>query len=250
MPIIVPPYVQYQAPLFPLRGLWNHAPPEGDRMVAAEIDWGVTTGPGLAVQFQLSGNSPVAFSQIVSMQVDNTSNAGAVQFLFPDSGYTLVVPGYTQITTPVFTNALQFYAFSPDAGVGDRTLFQAFNSIPPPVAVQPSQEQLHAGASSIPLSNGSTQIIPATVSGTLNAIQVIVSEVGAASATLCDLSLIDGTGRLLWFTNIEIPATVAATVPMTVAPVVLRFYQGVSCLISFNTATGGFANFNLYYAVP
>ena len=101
MPIVVPPYVQYQAPLYPLRGLWNSVPPEGDRMVAAEIDWGITTGPGMAVQFQLSGNSPVAFSQIVAMQVDNTSNNSDVQFLFPDSGYTLVVPAYTQLTTQI-----------------------------------------------------------------------------------------------------------------------------------------------------
>ena len=246
MPIVVPPYVQYQAPLYPLRGLWNNAPPEGDRMVSAEIDWGVTTGPGMAVQFQLSGNSPVAFSQIVAMQVDNTSNASDVQFLFPDSGYTLVVPAYTQITTPVFTNALQFYVFSPGAVAGDRTLFQAFNSVPPPVAVQASSQQEHASVTALSLSaNGNTAMVPA-VSGTLESLSIFLNTQGAVAPESCSLSLLDGLNNILWIGGTV--ADIAETV--TVGPIRVQFINGIYANVAGTSLTLGYAIINVYFGVP
>lgn len=247
MPIVVPPYVQYQAPLYPLRGLWNHAPPEGDRMVAAEVDWGVTTGPGMAVQFQLSGNSPVAFSQIVAMQVDNTSNASDVQFLFPDSGYTLVVPAYTQITTPVFTNALQFYVFSPGAVAGDRTLFQAFNSVPPPVAVQSSQAQEHAAIVALNLSApANVPIVGGTVSGTLENVSILFATEGVAATEGCTVSLLDGLNNILWIGG----AGGGLANSVSVGPIRMQFINGIYASVANTTLTGGYAIVNVYYGVP
>ena len=248
MPIVVPPYVQYQAPLFPLRGLWNSVPPEGDRMVSAEIDWGVTTGAGMAVQFQLSGNSPVAFSQIVAMQVDNTSNNSDVQFLFPDSGYTLVVPSYTQLTTPVFTNALQFYVFSPGAVAGDRTLFQAFNSMPPPVAVQQSNAQETAVVTGIPLAtNAVVPLIPPSVNGTLEFLS-ITADNNAIATGICQLTIADGQNNILWAGNISGGSPVVSVI--NVGPIRAGFVNGLNAVISSTTMTGGLAIVSAYYGIP
>jgi hypothetical protein len=101
--ITIPQFVQFQTSLFPLRGLWNSPPREGDRFVNAEIDWG---SPGLSgvhcVQFLLSGNSPVAFSQIVAISVDNSRCGSDVDFIFPDSGFLLTVPAFNQGVYPSF----------------------------------------------------------------------------------------------------------------------------------------------------
>jgi hypothetical protein len=248
MPIIVPPFAQYQAPLFPLRGLWNEPPAEGDRMVAAEIDWGVTVKPGLAVQFALSGNSPVAFSQIVAMQVDNTANNVDVQFQFPDSGYVLTVPAYNQGVYPVFTNALQFYVFSPGAVTGDRTLFQVFNSMPPPVSVSPSVQQSHAAAMGILLSaNATVPIIPAPTNGTINALSVTIDAGTATVAQNCNLNLFDGTGVLMWAGAVSI----AMQGIINLSGLELAFHSGVNAIITSTTIpAGGFAIVNIYYSLP
>lgn len=247
MPITVPPYVQFQAPMFPLRGLWNNAPPEGDRMVQAEINWGVTTGPGEAVQFQLSGNSPVAFSQIVSIWCDNSSNAVDVQFMFPDSGYTLVVPAYAQLVSPVFTNTLQFYVFAPGATAGDRTLFMCFNSMPPPVAVQRTNAQSHAGIAGIALSaNGSTALVPAGVNGTLESVQITADTLTVAAADNCSLSLSDGSGATLWVGAVG----GGVQIEYNIGPIQIPFQNGVNFVVSGTNLTGGFAIANLYYGVP
>jgi hypothetical protein len=218
-------------------------------MVAAEIDWGITTGPGMAVQFQLSGNSPVAFSQIVAMQVDNTSNAVDAQFMFPDSSYTLVVPAYAQLTTPVFTNALQFYVYSPGAVTGDRTLFQCFNSVPPPVAVQRSEMQEVAAVAGILLNtNHVVPLIPAGVNGTVEAFNFAVNtEQLPAGALACNLNLVDGAGATLWI-GIGSEAQIGQTV--SISPVRLAFQNGLNLSVTATTLTSGYAIFNIYYGVP
>src|SRR6202035_180459 len=136
----------------------------------------------------VSGNSPLAFSQIAAFSVDNSRCGSDVAFVFPDSGYTLEVPAYNQGTYPVFTNALMFYAMALEGAVGDQTTFQVLNSIPPPIAVQPSEELTHAISSGIVLTNGTTQIIPATVNGTIQAYDLGFSTptTGACNALLQD----------------------------------------------------------------
>jgi hypothetical protein len=247
VPIVVPPFVAYQAPLYPLRGLWNSAPEEGDRFVSAEIDWGVTTGPGMAVQFLLSGNSPVAFSQIVALQCDNTSNAADVSFLFPDSAYTLVVPAYAQGVFPVFTNALMFYVVSTTAVAGDRTLFQVLNSMPPPVAVQSSRMQQHAGIAGLLLNaNGSTPLVPAGVNGTLESVQITGDTLSVVNTLNCSISLGDGSGGTLWVGAVG----GGVQVEYNIGPILIGFQNGINFTVSGTNLTGGFAICNLYYGVP
>jgi hypothetical protein len=251
MPIVVPPFVQYQSPIIPLRGLWNSVPPEGDRFASCEINWGVTTGPGMAVQFQFSGNSPVALSQLVAFNVDNTSNAADVSFLFPDSGYTLVVPAYSAGVFPVFTNALMFYAVSPSAVAGDKTLFQALNSMPPPITVTRSEEQAILATTGISLSaNANTQLIPATVTGTLEAAQMVSILPGNATMQTAACGLIDGNGKFLWEATIANSVN-AQTLVVNVIDVHLGFVNGLRFSVALTSLVAGSAvTVNLYYVVP
>lgn len=247
MPIVIPPFVQYQTPLFPLRGLWNSTPPEGDRFVTAQVLWGVTTGAGNAVQFDLSGNSPVAFSQIAAFAVDNSHCGSDVQFLFPDSGFTLEVPAYNQGLYPVFTNALMFYASAASGAPGDQTTFQVLNSVPPPIAVQPSEEQSHAVVSGIVMTNGTTQLIPATINGTVQGYDLDFATPTAGAAAVL---LQDGKGNVLWARFLQFTTTELA-LSSSLSGLRLRFFNGLSLVIQNSTLpAGSSANCNIYYAIP
>lgn len=250
MPITIPEFVQYQAPLFPLRGLWNTIAPEGDRFVTAEIDWG---SPGLlgvsTVQFQLSGNSPVAFTQIAALSVDNSRCGSSVDFLFPDSGFFLTVPGTNQGIYPVFTNALMFYASAPTAAAGDITVFQILNSVPPPVAIQPAETQSHSAAPGVLLSaNGATIIIPSPTTGTLQAFTLVIST-DESTAGQCDFQLVDGNGTVLFHQTIIAPVGISQfTIPVT--GIRQRFVNGINAVVAATAITAGNVAVNLYYSVP
>lgn len=246
MPITLPPFAQYQGTLFPLRGLWNAPPAEGDRFVNAEIDWGTLTAGVSCVQFQLSGNSPVAFSQIVAMSVDNSRCGVDIDFVFPDSGFVLTVPAFNQGVYPVFTNALMFYANGVGANVGDRTIIQILNSMPPPVAIQPSAEQQHTGAGGLNLSPaGSTPII-AAVNGTLNAFSISIGSVTSATTGTAVIGIQDGTGAQLWTGEVS----ASNTGPFELSGLHIPFSGGLFFTVFSSTISSGVAIVNLYYSVP
>lgn len=222
--------------------------------VNCEIDWFVTTS-GNAVQVALSGNSPVAFSQIVALAVDNGRCGTDVQFVFPDSGFTLQVPAFNQGVYPVFTNALMFYVVAlGSAAPGDQTSFQILNSMPPPVAIQPASEQAIADINSFSLSaNGTTQLIPAGVSGTIEAMNLIYSTNQGATVGAVGLLIRDGSSPpvTLWQSELAGPANTVTTIPISVAPVRLRFINGLQAVVSGTSlAAGAFMSANIYYGNP
>jgi hypothetical protein len=249
LPLTIPPFVQYQSPIVPLRGLWNTSPKEGDMMISAEIDW-LVSPPGNAVQFSLSGNSPVAISQIVALGVDNSRSGADVQFVFSDSGSQLVVPAHNQLVAPVFTNGLMFYAIAGAAVLGDVTAFLVFNSMPPPVPIAPSIAQNHAAITGVPLSNGTTPVIPPPTTGTLNTISMIISPTGGASPGVIVVSLVDGTGRAVWSSAIELPAGETQTIPIDVSGLSLRFVNGLNLVLSGASNISGWMFGNLYFSTP
>jgi hypothetical protein len=250
LPLTIPAFVQYQAQLVPLRGLWNRAPPEGDYFVNAEIDW-LVSPPGNAVQFALAGNSPVALSQIAALAVDNGRSGADCDFIFPDSGFVLTVPAHNQLISPVFTNALMFYASSPAAILGDTTVLQILNSLPPPIPIAPSSAQNHASSQGIPLAvNGSTPIIAAGITGTLNTLNINVSAVSGASAGFAVLSLIDGTGKLVWQTTLAQAASTDNNFNFPMSGLSLRFANGLSLSITGSTYAGDWVVVNAFYSQP
>jgi hypothetical protein len=255
MPLIIPAFAQYQAPLVPLRGLWHARPKEGDKFVNAEIDWG-TPGVGTAVQFALSGNSPVAMSQIVALCVDNGRCGADIQFVFPDSGFVLQVPGYNQGVYPVFTNALMFYAVAAsNVALGDVTVIQIFNSMPPPVAIQAASTQQFASIINVNMGvNATTNVIPASVAvGTLVAAEMVATmNNGTASTQAANITLQDGLGTVLYTTEVSVPANSVTSLPINLDPLRLRFRNGVNVVISGTSLTpgGSFLSVNLYYQTP
>jgi hypothetical protein len=252
MPLTIPAFVQYQGVTPILRGLWNQKPPEGDRFISAEIDWGTLGGtpPYTAVQFQLSGNSPVALSQIIALSVDNGRCGSDTDFIFPDSGFVLTIAAHNQGIFPVFTNALMFYVSAPGAVSGDVTVFQALNSMPPPIPLIASQSQNHAGIAGIPTANGTTAIVPPNVSGTLNTLSLVIDVTQGASAGTAQISLVDGTGAYLWAYVVTIPASTTLNIPVNLSGLTKRFVNGLSLVISSSTLTGGQITANVYYSTP
>jgi hypothetical protein len=247
LPLTIPAFDQYQSPLVPLRGLWNTVPPEGDRYVNAEIDWLVTTKSN-AVQFSLSGNSPVTLSQIAALVVDNSRSGADCDFVFPDSGFVLTVPAHNQVVTPVFTNALMFYAVASGAIAGDVTILQILNSIPPPIPIAPSSAQNHAAVTGVNPVNGSTQLIPAGVNGTLNVLSMTVGIAAPANFNL-NVSLIDGAGHTVWINNFG-GSAVPAEFEVNLASLSVRFVNGLALVVNFSTATTGSIVANAYYSTP
>jgi hypothetical protein len=247
VPLIIPPFTQYQAPVIPLRGLWNAKPSEGDKLISAEVDWGGYP-PGQAVQFSLSGNSPVAFSQIVALTIDNARCGSDVQFIFSDSGYILQVPSHCQGTFPVFTNSLNFYVVALNASPSDVTCFLVHNSMPPPVAMLPSSAQNSAAVAGVNMTNGLTQIIPATINGTLRGGSLILDAWAVTANQGAGIQLLDGRGVFLWSTAITTSTVI--TLPIALGNLAVRFQQGVRLQIQGNSFTSAAINVNLYYTVP
>jgi hypothetical protein len=250
MPLSIPAFDQYQAPIIPLRGLWHSVPKEGDHFVNAEVDWLVTTKSS-AVQFSLSGNSPIALSQIIALSVDNGRCGVDVVFIFPDSGFVLTVAAHSQGIYPVFTNALTFYASAPGAAVGDTTVMQILNSMPPPVPIPPTRAQNHAGVTGVALqTNSTTAILPASITGTLNSLSISVSKVTGASAGQASLALVDGAGKTVWYAVVYAPASSQVDENIAVSGLSVRFTQGLNLTIASTTFTGGAVVVNSYYTTP
>jgi hypothetical protein len=259
MPVTIPPFVQYQQQLIPLRGVWRREPKEGDRFTSIEIDWGLTTlggtdnTPRQAVQIDVGGNSPVAFSQIAALVVDNNRCSADVTVLFPDSAFELAVPAYAGGVFPVLTNALTFYVLAPQAVLGDVTTLQVCNTIPPPVALLQSQAQAAAAAVGVQFAVQFTeaaplQLVPANQSGIVEAISIdVVNRDDSPQGVI----LHDGLHRVIWAGNFFSSSAITTkgdSQQMTLGGLKLRFVGGIHVLTLAGNAS--FGNINVYYSVP
>lgn len=248
MPLTIPPFVAYQSPLIPISARWRSPPPEGDKFIACEIDWGVTVPAGQAVQFSLNAG-PIEFSQIVAFSVDNGRSGADVSFIFPDTGRQLTVPAFSQGTYPVFTNAMTFYAIAEAATVGDQTEFEILNSVPPAVSVLPSQEQSHTGVGGLNIApNQTTPIVPAGINGTLQSFSLSFY-IPAGATGFNVISLQDGTGRQLWASFVN-GAAAAQNLTFSQSNLGLRFANGINFVVASSTLSAGNGVVNLYYSVP
>jgi hypothetical protein len=243
VPITIPPFSQYQAPLFPMRGLWNAAPAEGDRFIAGEIDWG-SYPAGQAVQFSLSGNSPVAFSQIAALSVDNSRCGSDVQFVFTDSGSVLQVPAHCQGVYPVFTNSLGFFVVALNASPADVTCVTILNSLPPPIPIQVSTSQSSSSITGIALTApGTSPLIGPTIDGVIQVIQI--STFGVSATGAAQIELVDGTSKILWVGAVSTPG-----LTVNLSGLSLSFTHGLSFVVTTSSLTTGTAFCNVYYGVP
>jgi hypothetical protein len=144
-----------------------------------------------------------------------------------------------------------FYVNGPLTQQNDVTICQILNSMPPPVALQPSTEQVHASTAGISLSvNATTAVIPAGTSGTLTGFSLPYTATGGAAAESAFVSLVDGSGQTLWTGAITVAAGQTITNTVTVTGLRLRFMNGVNLVVASSTIASGIIAPNLYYSVP
>jgi hypothetical protein len=162
----------------------------------------------------------------------------------------LTVPAKNQGTYPVFSNALQFYVYAAGAALGDSTVFQVLNSMPPPVPVQATLQQTHGAAIEIALqTNATTAIVPVGVNGTLTGINLQISALATASNGVT-VELRDGNNNQVWHAALAFP-TGESTQNVPVSGIRLRFVNGLNVIVSGTSGiTSGTMSVNLYYMTP
>jgi hypothetical protein len=256
MSLMIPPAKNYPGPLIFLRSIIDKAPVEGNRMVPIEIDWGAMGGPNNCVAFNLSQLGPLDFSQIVAISIDNSACGSDIQFIFTDSAQTYTVPAYAPSTTfEVFTNTLSFYVV---AEFGEEPIdisrFAILNFLPPPFAIPATREQQAAVASNINITGaGSTQIIPSTVTGTIQTITVDAAFVTAAAAGASTIFIQDGDGKTLAGGTIAgSTAQSSSQLIIDLPDINLRFHNGVSLnqFGAWTPSAAAFLTYNIIYRTP
>ena len=174
MPITIPQPVKVfpgGASLPVLKAVTFLEPSEGKRLIPVDIAWpaGSTT-----YDINVNGLTTQDFSQIVMLDVDNNQCGVDVQFIFPDSGDTLIIPGSSGGLFPVFTNSTKFYVSVAGAVTSDVTRFRLLNYRQEPVALPPPQYTTIAVANNITTA-ALTAVIGPSISGTLVGYSVNVS---------------------------------------------------------------------------
>lgn len=207
MGIVVPGNaVNYPSPLVALASPFGTEPAEGRYQVPVEIDWGSMGGADYLVGINLANSGNTKFiSQLCAVHVDNSACGSDIQFIFTDTAETITIPAYTPYAqVNIYSRSMQFFVAAGIEGeeveTSDVTRFTLFNFVPPPSSITPSQEQDTSTASDIAGAVGNTQVVPAGTNGSLNVMYVNYSSPfgGLAAAGVMGLSLVDGTGKVLW----------------------------------------------------
>lgn len=255
MPYQVPPAVNYPTPLVAIPSLVNRTPPDGERMVPVEIDWGTMGGADHCVAINLQNNATSNFSQIVALSIDNSDCGADIRFVFPDSGETTTIPAYSpKVIIEVFTSMTQFFVvagFNSEAVLnGDQTRFSILNFMPPPIAVPVTQEQAIAAVGTN-ATVASTQVVPATEDGTLEQAYMTFTSFSATAGN-ADWSLKDGTGKVLGIGRVANEGDQKTQlVIFQLVGVALRFSGGITLEIDNHGLDSDTQwNTNLYYRKP
>lgn len=248
--------VNYPSPLIALPSFQGKEPVEGRKSVPCEIDWATMGGAGKTVAFNLQNNATLNISQILALKIDNSACGGDIQFIFPDTSETVSVPAYEpDVIVPVFTNGLQFYVVCPNEITIDITRFQILNYCPPPISISPTTGQSVASANSIQFNSTiTTQVIPVTVSGTIEAIMLMANTSTGGTGISGTILVQDGTGKNVASAAYNSAAGVVQNIQLVnLTGMSVRFSQGLSIIITLTTAPGvnsGPLSYNILYRTP
>ncbi|HEY1881110.1 MAG TPA: hypothetical protein VGG68_14380 [Caulobacteraceae bacterium] len=257
MPLLIPPAVNYPSPPISMPAFWQREPNEGPRFIPLEIDWAIMGGALNCVALNLDnyGASVQNFTQIVALKVDNSACSADVQFIFPDTGDTVTIPGYSPcVIVPVFTNGRNLFVLLLGSEVAsDVTRAQVHNSLPPPLVIPASdQAQLTATFSNIPMDGvTTTQLIPAAISGTLEAISLYAAANTVASAFSDQLTVQDGTAKLIAVAqaSVQTGGTIDALL-LNSTQMRVVFTNGLQLLQAATGTPAGHIVANLLYRTP
>jgi hypothetical protein len=129
-------------PISPFRGSYAsipaamlRPPTEGNRTIPISVSW-LRDGqsPSYTVEFNARLQQVLNFSQICAVHVDNTRCSSAINIVFPDTNFQIVLGPNTEGFYPVLTNGLSFVAYidlTPTAN--DVSIIQVMNFLPPPI---------------------------------------------------------------------------------------------------------------------
>lgn len=257
MPLTIPPAVNYQSPLIALPSRIGAEPAEGRKAVPCEINWVSMGGAQNCVAFNLQNNATLNVSQICALKVDNSACGMDVQFVFPDTGETIVIPAYSPTSiVPVFSNGTAFFVIGLGMETTDTTRFQILNYLPPPVSIPTTQEQsVSQLVSSAITLGGPTQVLSNAVSGTLEGAVMTASISNTIQAYDVNVIINDGTGHNLLVGTVAGPANSSGQFTLfNVMPIALRFNQGITITIAAGTqapsAGTGWLTGNFFYRAP
>ena len=240
MPITLPPgLVPFMDPTVSLGAKWAQQPPEGNRYVPFEIDWNLYTAGAVSINLASNPANPNQLSQIVALSVDNVRCGSDVQFIFPDSNEIVTVPAYSKMIFPVFTGLLNFYVVGLSIVSTDTTVFKVLNTMPPPIAIQSTQETSVASQNTVELNTAySATIIAAGKSGTLLSLNMIVNISDATLGHACNLFVEDGNNNIVYAATLQgngAPATFSDNRPLYN----VRFLNGLNAIVESTTFTSG-----------
>jgi hypothetical protein len=251
MPFAIPqPIRTYNnpAPVLPSRVF--QLPAEGRRIVPIELDWNPAQFISLYVNVQ--GITTQPFSQIVMLDVDNSQCGAAVTFFFNDTQDTLNVGAGEAGVFPVFTQGVSFYASAPVALATDVTRVRILNYRQEPIANPiPIFSDV---ATSTTAGAGTTALIAAGISGTLEAYTVYLSEVANAAGTTLTFQLKDhATGTIIDQTIVALPGSAVFNgFVLQASGAAIRFSSGIDVVIALggSPATSEAVTMTARYRTP
>ncbi len=254
------PAKNYQSPGTPVKSSFGASPNEGRQLIDFKIRWGSANdgGPNNVVALDMSNRGPLDFSIIQSLAVDNSACGADIQFVFPDTGDTIVVPAYTPWSVfPVFTNRTNFFVQSPNALDTDVTNFLVANYVMPPISIPVTQEQNSVAISKVDMTATSPYVLlPAQVggvdnNGTLENAFLYLSMNGNSNNPSLTWSLEDGAANVLAAGFAQTYSVPINQIVLQLSKVNLRFQKGLQFVFSTTNAPSYCVmSTNLYYRTP
>lgn len=256
MSITVPPSDNYQSPLVANPARMMTPAPEGAKQIPIEIDWNAMSPVNQCMSINPQSNATLNFSQIVSLKIDNSQCGADIQIVFPDASQEVVtIPAYSpDVIVPCFAQGVHCYVLAIGTITSnDITRMQLLNYVPPPVAVPTSREQQIVSLDTVAFIPGSTQVIAADTDGTLEGLQVLLTNAAALEDFHYLGQFKDGAGRILSQFQIDLKSGNAFTGQIiSWQSIALRFTGGVSLTITatIGTMSEGFLTINALYREP
>lgn len=251
----IPNAQPYSGPNNYVPSIIGREPKEGRKSIPYVINWSRPIAAGLdTVLFNPQGNSPLEFSQIAGLIVDNSQCGASLDFIFPDTDVTISIPAYAPYTVlQVNSRAIQFYVRALGPLGSDVTSFAILNWSPMPVAVPPTNEQLVSQVAAISSTSGSSfQILPLGTTGTVEDFQAAFRILNSANSDSVSFRL-TSLGMVIYERTVSVAA--GQTVNITLAEfssVAIRFPNGleISALAAGPGLPGGFFSTTLLYRTP
>lgn len=175
----------------------DREPPEGRRYVPMGIAWKSSDdAPDNISLIDLRQLAPDRFSRIRGLWVDNWNSGVDVAFMFPDSGFQVVIPASKGGMFPVITQQQFFYVYAPGAVAGDRTFAEVLNFSPDPVDISRATfSENDTLKSAVLTGNSTTNIVPHGTVGTLSGVTISAGNVvGGGGAGNVIIAVQDNTG--------------------------------------------------------